>query len=184
MDRSMTTTPESANQVDPLSGETDPLAAMLSDPEIRQSLAVIVANAPTLAALASMSTALLERGPEISDNINGLVDQLRTEVGGESEMGDAAGNLRDLLPLLANLSARKDTIQGFLDSPILQPEIVDVIGKAGEAALEADKQTRGRQVDVGGPIAILKKLKDPDVQESMAFLFAFARVFGNRQRGR
>ena len=178
------TTPESAKDVDPLDGQTDPLAAMLADPEIRQSLAVIVANAPTLAALAAMSTALLERGPEITDNINGLVDQLRSSADGDVEVGAVAADLRDLLPLLTSLSARKDTIQGFLDSPILRPEIVDVIGKVGEAALAADEQTRGRQVDVGGPLAILRKLKDPDVQETMAFLFAFARVFGNRQRGR
>lgn len=177
------TTSEPANHVDPLDGQTDPLAAMLADPEIRQSLAVIVANAPTLAALAAMSTALLERGPEISDNINGLVDQLRSTAGSDAELGTVANDLRDLLPLLTSLSARKDTIQGFLDSPILQPEIVSVIGKVGEAALAADQQTRGRQVDVGGPLAIVRKLKDPDVQETMAFLFAFARVFGNRQRG-
>lgn len=48
--------------------ETDALAAMLADPEIRQSLAVIVANAPTLAALAAMGSGLLQRGPEIADN--------------------------------------------------------------------------------------------------------------------
>lgn len=170
----MTTSPE-------VPTDTDALAAMLADPEIRQSLAVIAANAPTLAVIASMSTALLQRGPEISDNINGIVSQMRTEAG-QAELSTAAGDLRDLLPLLTTLSARKDTIQGILDSPILQPEIVDVIGKAGSAALEADKRTRGRPSEVGGPISIVRQLRDPDVQETLAFLFAFARVFGSRQR--
>jgi hypothetical protein len=63
---------------------SDALDAMLQDPEIRQSLAVIVANAPTLAAIAAMGTALLQRGPELSDNINGIVQSLRdSEQGGK-----------------------------------------------------------------------------------------------------
>lgn len=163
---------------------TDPLAAMLADPEIRESLAVIVANAPALAALASMSSALLQRGPEIADNVNGLVEQLRS-----SDESDASGPLRDavtalseLAPLTPLLAERKDTIAGFLDSPILRPEIIDVVGNLGEAALEADKQTKGRQVDAGGVFSLVKQLKNADVQETLSFLIAFAKVFGSRQR--
>lgn len=156
---------------------------MLQDPEIRESLAVIVANAPTLAALSSMASALLQRGPEIADNVNGLVDQLR---GSESEeathLRDAVTALSELAPLTPLLAERKDTIQGFLDSPILRPEIIDVVGNLGEAALEADKQTKGRQVDAGGVFSLVKQLKNPDVQETISFLLAFAKVFGSRQR--
>ncbi|MFM2438834.1 MAG: hypothetical protein RLZ55_1659 [Actinomycetota bacterium] len=161
--------------------DTDPLAAMLADPEIRESLAVIAANAPTLAALSSMSTALLQRGPEIADNINGTILQLRAD-GGDAELADTWATVRELLPLLHSLAERKETIQGFLDSPILQPEIVDVVGKFGEAALIADEQTRGRQAEVGGVFSLVKQLKDVDVQETLAFLLTFSRVFGSRQR--
>lgn len=165
--------------------QADPLDAMLADPEIRQALAVIVANAPTLAALSAMSTALLQRGPEIADNVNGLVLQLRSETAGDgagaSNLGKAVGSLADLAPLAPALAARTETITGFLDSPILQPEIVDVIGRVGEAAVAADRQTKGKQAEVGGIFAILKQLKDPQVQESLAFLFAFAKVFGQSQ---
>ncbi|MCU0278223.1 MAG: DUF1641 domain-containing protein [Candidatus Nanopelagicales bacterium] len=165
--------------------DTDALAAMLADPEIRESLAVILANAPSLAALASMSTALLQRGPEISDNINDLVAQLRDSTEESHEVGnvrDAVKALSELAPLTSTLAERKDTIQGFLDSPILRPEIIDVVGNLGEAALEADKQTKGRQVDSGGVFSLVKQLKNPDIQETLSFLLAFARVFGARQR--
>lgn len=165
--------------------DTDALAAMLADPEIRESLAVILANAPALAALASMSTALLQRGPELTDNINGLVTQLRESEGdGElSNLRGAVGALNELAPLTGTLAERKDTIQGFLDSPILRPEIIDVVGNLGEAALEADTQTKGRQVNAGGVFSLMRQLKDPDVQETLSFLLTFARVFGARQRG-
>ena len=166
--------------------DTDALAAMLADPEIRESLAVILANAPALAALASMSTALLQRGPELTDNINGMVSQLResTESDGEvSNLRGAVGALNELAPLTGALAERKDTIQGFLESPILRPEIIDVVGNLGEAALEADTQTKGKQVNAGGVFSLMRQLKDPDVQETLSFLLTFARVFGARQRG-
>jgi uncharacterized protein YjgD (DUF1641 family) len=158
-----------------LGTETDALAAMLADPEIRQSLAVIVANAPTLAALASISTGLLQRGPEIADNINGLVRDLRSESGeGEGVSG--------VLPLVGALGNRADTITTLLDSAVLQPEVIEVIGRLGAAAQAADEQTAGKTVTVGGIFSILGKLKDPNVQETLAFLFAFADVFGQSQR--
>jgi hypothetical protein len=156
---------------------------MLADPEIRESLAVIVANAPALAALASMSTSLLQRGPELADNVNGLVEQLRSsDTQDPGDLRNAVTALSELAPLTPLLAERKDTIAGFLDSPILRPEIVDVVGNLGEAALEADRQTRGRQVDAGGVFSLVKQLKNPDVQETISFLLAFAKVFGSRQR--
>ncbi|MFM8437480.1 MAG: hypothetical protein ACKOAX_03305, partial [Candidatus Kapaibacterium sp.] len=41
---------------------------------------------------------------------------------------DAVTALSELAPLTPLLAERKETIQGFLDSPILRPEIIDVIG--------------------------------------------------------
>lgn len=164
---------------------TDALDAMLADPEIRESLAVIVANAPTLAALASISSALLARGPELADNVNGLVIQLREQLANPDDattLRNAVTALAELAPLTTTLAERRQTIQGFLDSPILRPEIVGVVGNLGEAALEADQRTRGRQVDAGGPISLLRQLKDPDVQETISFFLEFARVFGRAQR--
>jgi len=167
-----------------VSANTDALDAMLADPEIRQSLAVIVANAPTLAALAAMGTGLLQRGPELTDNINQIVLQLRSDAdsGQTGQLRTAVGALAQLAPIAETLATRKETIQGFLDSAILRPEIVQVVGTFGEAALEADKRTRGKQVEVGSIFALNKVLKEPEVQETLAFLVEFARVFGAHQR--
>lgn len=170
----------------PPAASDDELAYLLKDPEVRQSLAVILANAPTLAALSSMGTLLLQRGPEIADNVNAAIVQLREQVDSDSadggkKLGKAVGSLADLAPIAPALAARTDVITGFLDSPILQPEIVEIIGHLGEAAVEADMATRGRRESVGGVLAILRELKDPKVQETLAFLFAFARAFGERQ---
>ena len=173
----MTLTPD-------VTAQNDALDAMLADPEIRQSLAVIVANAPTLAALAAMGTALLQRGPELADNVNVVVRQLRTDLdtGQSSQLRTAVGALAQLAPVAETLATRADTVQGLLDSAILRPEIVQVVGTFGEAALEADKRTRGRQAEVGSIFALNRVLKEPEVQETLAFFVEFARVFGKHQR--
>jgi hypothetical protein len=161
--------------------ETDDLAELLKDPEIRQSLAMLVANAPTLAAMTTMGMALLARGPEITDNINSMIQQARgplTEQSGGQRLTAAVGALADIAPLAQPLAARTDVITSFLDSQILDPEIVEIIGRLGEAALEADKSTRGRKVELGGITAAYKAFKDPEVQETLAFLVEFAKVFG------
>lgn len=159
---------------DTLATNSDALAAMLDDPEIRQSLAVIVANAPTLAALSAMATGLLQRGPEITDNINGLVNQIR----GEDQDGSGLGGA---IAVGTALGARKDSITNILDSDILDPKTVEVIGNLGAAAAAADERTQGKQNSVGGIFSILGQLKDPQVQNTLAFLFEFAKVFGERQ---
>ena len=167
MEAGMTATPD-------IRTETDALSAMLADPEIREALAVIVANAPALAAIASVSVAFIERGPEIADNINDAVLELREQAGGAEGIGKA-------LPLVSALGERTDSITGLLDSPVLQPEVVEVVGRVGAAAKTADEATRGSSQTVGGIFSILGKLKDPNTQHALAFLFAFAEAFGANQ---
>ena len=172
----------------PLAPDTgdDALARALSDPEVRGSLAVIAANAPTLAALTTVLDGLLQRSPEIVDNINGVVQSLRDassdpENSAIGQVRTAVGSLSDLAPLAPALASRTETITGFLDSSIVQPDIVEIIGRLGEAAREADARTRGRAINVGGVFALLRELKDPKVQETLAFLIEFAKVFGEHQ---
>ena len=173
-----------ASELPAASAETDELALLLRDPEIRASLSVLLSNAPTLAAFTTMGNQLLARGPEIMDNVNGLVQQARgplSEQSGGARLTSAVGALADIAPLAQPLAARTEVITSFLDSPILDPEIVEIIGRLGEAALDADKATRGRTMEVGGVFALLKALKDPQVQETLAFLVEFAKVFGQSQ---
>ena len=162
---------------------TDVLDSMLADPEIRQSLAVIVANAPTLAALAAMGTGLLERGPDLMDNINESILQLRDSEGDSalSQVGPALNSLARLAPVAETLASRTDTIKGLLDSAILEPEIVGVVSCFGQAALAADQATRGKDASVGGLLALNRSLKDPEVQHTLAFLIEFAKAFGKNQ---
>lgn len=159
----------------PAAAPDDALAAALRDPEVRASLAVIAANAPNIAVLVTSSQALLARGRDIADNINGRVDQLR-EVSSDHPVDFT--RYRDLARALGESSP---TIQDFLKSSVLQAEVVDVISRVGEAALEADRLTRNRRSTIGGLLALLRQLKDPQVQQTVGFFVEFAKAFGRSQ---
>jgi hypothetical protein len=162
----------------PATEPTDPLAVALADPEVRQALAVIAANAPDLAVLVLASKALLGRSRDILDNVNERVEYLREVIDPDevTQYLELRQSLREALP----------TIEGFLQSPILRPEIVEIVGRAGEAALEAEARTS--QVParpVGSVFALLKQLKDPQLQETITYALEFAKAFGRqRMRGR
>jgi hypothetical protein len=160
----------------PEAGQDDALAAALSDPQVRDSLAVLAANASTLAMLVSSTQALLLRSRDIMDNVNDRVEILR-DASDKREIDYT--QYRDLLLAFHDASP---TVQSFLQSPILQPEIVDVISRVGQAALEADRATRGRTATVGGAFALMRQLKDPQVQETLAFFVTFAKAFGRDQQ--
>jgi len=155
--------------------DDDALAAALRDPQVRASLAVIAANAPSIAVMVTASQALLARSRDIVDNINGRVEILR-DASDERDLD--AGRYRDLVRAFGDASP---TIQTFLQSSVLQPDIVDVISRVGEAALEADRVTRGSKASVGGVFALMRELKDPQVQETLAFFVTFAKAFGRNQ---
>jgi len=157
----------------PLTEPTDPLAAALADPEVRQALAVIVANAPDLAALVLVSKSLLGRSRDIMDNVNERVEYLRKAIDPEE--------ITRYLELRQALNEALPTIEGFLESPILRPEIVDIVGRAGEAALEAERRTASAPGQVGGVLALLRQLKDPQLQETLAYAVEFAKAFGRRR---
>ena len=160
---------------------------MLADPEIRESLAVIVANAPTLAALASMGTALLQRGPEIADNINGMVRQLRESTDDSGRGGQPARRRHARWPSSRRWPSTLADAQGHDPGlpRLADPAARDRRGRRQPSARRPSRPTsapRGRQVDVGSVFALHKILKDPDVQETLAFFVEFARVFGAQQR--
>lgn len=150
----------------------DPLALALADPEVREALAIIAQNAPDLAVLVLASKGLLARGRDITDNLNERIEYLRDAVDTEE--------LANYLELRHALNEALPVIQSFLESPVLRPEIVGVVGRAGEAALEAEARTRRapRRVSLR---TLWRAFRDPMVQETLTFALEFAQAYGRRQ---
>ena len=150
----------------------DPLAQALADPEVREALAIVAQNAPDLAVLLLAAKGLLARSRDISDNVNERIDYLREAIDPQE--------LRDYLELRHALNEALPTIQSFLESPILRPEIVGLVGRAGEAALEADQRLT-RAPEKVSLRTLWRQFRDPVVQETLVFALEFAQAFGRRQ---
>lgn len=158
-----------------VSARGDALDEALRDPQVRAALAVMAANAPEMAYLMEASTALLARSQEIMANVNATVVKVRVGAGGE------AASIDRYTEIVRVFAEATPALERILSSPVLQPEVVDVIGRLGEAASEADRVTKGRKASVGGIFKILRELKDPKMQETLAFVIEFAKCFGRQQ---
>jgi uncharacterized protein YjgD (DUF1641 family) len=80
----------------------------------------------------------------------------------------------EALDVLRTLLARVDVIRGVLDSGVLDAEPVAIVGKAGEGLARTAKADPPSV----GPFALLRALRDPDIQRSLGFVLHFARIFG------
>ena len=65
-------------------------------------------------------------------------------------------------------------VNALLDSGILEPKTLRVIGGAGRALAETQAQPREKV----GMLGLLRALGDPDVQQALGFLVTFGREFG------
>ncbi|HUX03392.1 MAG TPA: DUF1641 domain-containing protein [Acidimicrobiales bacterium] len=152
-------------------GSSDDLDLALRDPQVRAALAVIAASAPEIAVMIAASNSLLARSREIMDNVNLAV--AKTRGGVDFKLG------ADLINTLRVLGEVTPTIELLFNSPVLHPDVIDVIGRLGKAANEAEILTKGKKARVGGVLSLLRELKDPQVQETLAFVLAFAKSFGS-----
>ncbi|MFZ0325045.1 MAG: hypothetical protein WAN48_13070, partial [Actinomycetes bacterium] len=143
---------------------------------VRASLAVLAQNAPTLAFLVTAANELLGRSRDIVDNIQGRVEMVRDGVAGADRT-----QVEQYTQLLKAFGDASPTVQEFLQSPVLQPEVVEVIGRLGQAAVEADQVTRGRSTRFS-PWQTWRELRrDPNAGTTVAFGLAFAKSFGSHQ---
>jgi len=66
----------------------------------------------------------------------------------------------------------------MVDSGMLDRQVVSTLGDLGKKTVETYNEVSSKPVPpVGGLFATLRATKDPDVQKSVGFFFAFAKAF-------
>ena len=66
----------------------------------------------------------------------------------------------------------------MVDSGMLDKKVVSVLGDLGSKSAETYQEVASQPVEpIGGLFATLRATKDPDVQKSVGFFFAFAKAF-------
>ncbi len=162
----------------------------LTDPETLVALNQLLDQLPLAAFLLDSLEGFIARGETIADNLADGVKELRS---GESSFDPA-----QLTSLLAALPKFREAGEKLLnsdlmgeglpkvidagvsmvDSGMLDKQVVAILGELGKKSAETYQEVNAKPIQpIGGMWATLKATKDPDVQKTMGFFFAFAKAF-------
>ena len=168
----------------------DALRAKLDDPAVAASLTQILNHADLLAVLVESVDGFLQRSEIIG---NSLLESLGDfKLMEQSDDNPLKGiNLKELGSALAQVaqSAPRVTpaltkvvdsglIDAVMDSGITEPAVIDQVGKLGRGLAKGAELAETNPIRVGGPLALLKQLKDPDIARGMSFFLNVLKSMG------
>ncbi|MEO1063337.1 MAG: DUF1641 domain-containing protein [Actinomycetota bacterium] len=155
--------------------ETERLLDRLEDPKTAAALHSLLDNAELLAVLVTGLDGLARKGEVVGDTLAEVLHEVRAA--GRSTGLDPMTTSRQLGTLIPTLAAASPAINRILDSPIVEPEPIDVLSETAVALVAGLRAAQANETQLG-PRGLYKATKDPDVQRGLGFLVEVARVFG------
>jgi hypothetical protein len=148
------------------------LVERLTEPGVADALEVVLDHADRIQALVAQLDAL----PGAIATVVDTVDESLLAAAGEGLDVDAV--MRGSVVALGRVArlVQSPAFQEVLDSGILEPDVVQLIGQMGRALGETRDEREGR----AGLMALWRATRDPDVQRSIDFSLRFLRHFGRR----
>ncbi|MBS1793838.1 MAG: DUF1641 domain-containing protein [Acidobacteria bacterium] len=175
------------------------LSNKLVNPITMSALNELIDNAPTFAFLAKALHDFLNRGEEIADNIGETLREFRPQMSGEyaanfatlvSHLPEALPTITENLPPLLEKApilmqttaklgeiAESEGVQSFLNSGMLTPELVSLLGDIGKTTVKTEAEFRANPKPVS-LFGLYGATKDDDVQRGIGFLIALAKNIG------
>ncbi len=162
----------------------------LTDPETLATVNLLLDKLPLVAFMLESLEGFISRGETVADNLSAAV--------GELKLGEHNIDLAKLPALLEKLPKLTEAGEKLLDSDLMgdglpkvieagvsmvdsgmmDKDVVRTLGDLGRKSAETYNEVASKPVaPVGGLFATLKATKDPDVQKSVGFFFAFAKAF-------
>lgn len=159
-------------------GEALSLAEKLTEPRTASALHELLDRLDRLAPLIEWLDAAPEALAMATDVFDDEVRRLH-DAGVDPEQG-----LRDALGALGRLAAlfRTDEFRALLDSGVLDPRTLKVIGRLGTALVETQDEAARGETPSRGLFGLLGALRDDDVRRTIGFLTRFAQTFGRQLR--
>lgn len=154
------------------------LLEKLTAPDTANALGAVLDRADELERLTALADGL-------PDALATVVDILDTEYMRAADRGyDPERTLRQAFGALGRLGElfRSDEFQALLDSGVLDPSALEVVGGLGSALVETQDEAARGQTPRQGLFGLLGALRDPDVQHALGFLTTVAKKFGRSLR--
>lgn len=151
------------------------LVLTLARPDSIAALESLVAHLPTL----QQAIDLFETMPDVIAATTDAADELVAQAMRQGI--DPSALLRNGVMVIMRLGRLVDSPEfaALLDSGMLEPRAVGVLGRAATALADA-RPDGGEAI---GLFALLRALRDPDVQSTVRFGLSVARGFGAGERG-
>lgn len=181
---------DAASHIDADELQRSKVLERLTDPETLDAVNRVLDRLPLAVFLLESLEGFIERGDTIAENVNDAVQELRD--GGQTAATSHVHQLIRSLPKLREAADRflESELMGeglgkvidagiaMIDAGMLDHRVVQILGKLGRQAIEAYQDVASRPVEpIGGMWALMRATKDPDVQKTLGFLFAFLKRF-------
>jgi len=150
------------------------LLEKLTEPQTAAAIGKLLDQSEQLEQLAELA----ETAP---DAIATVVDILDHEYMRAAEAGyDPEQTLRQAVGALGRLGElfRSDEFEALLESGVLDPQALRVVGGLGSALVESQKEAQRGETPSHGLFGLFGALRDPDVQHALGFLTSVAKKFG------
>jgi hypothetical protein len=154
------------------------LAEKLTEPDTAAALERLLRHTALLEQFASLA----DRAPDLLATV---VDVLDAEYARAAQHGhDPERALHQAVGALGKLGEllQSDEFQALLDSGVLDPKTLNVVGALGTALADTQDEAARNETPSHGLFGLLGALRDPDVQHALGFLTTVAQKFGRRIR--
>ncbi len=179
------------------------LLVQLNDPRTAESLSHLLKNAELLAFLLDAVDGFIRRGDVITDNISEALKEARPALDGKQmvpadlklaavqtmavlpQLSKTLPQLVETLPQLVDVGLKfkrvidSDEFDAFLESGMLAPKTVQLLGQVGDSLVETEKDFKASPKKVG-LFGLWSALSDPDIQLGLGFLVEFGKRLGQK----
>lgn len=167
------------------------LSARLNDPQVANSLASLLDHADLLALLVEGLDQLVARSEIIGDSLLSNITDLRSTVENNPALKDSGVSMQELTESAASLAAvlpkaapgmvsavESGAIDRLLSSDLVSPAAVEQIAVLARGFVRGKDEFASRPVEVGGPLSLVKLLKDPDINRALSYFATVAKAVG------
>lgn len=155
--------------------EVERLLDRLEDPRTATALHTLLDNAELIAVLVGGLDGLARKGEAIGDTLAEVLAEVKAA--GRASGLDPVRTTQQLSTLIPTLADASPAINRILDSPIVEPEPIEVLSETAVALVRGLKAAQANNSRVN-LVGLLRATRDPDVQRGLGFVVEVAREFG------
>ena len=164
------------------------LAERLADPQVAGALATLLDHADLLAVIVEGLDQFVGRSEVIGDSLISGIQELRGPDGVAAaspvDLAAVAGagvQMASILPQAAPgmvEAVESGAVDKLFATAVVSAEALPQVQVLARAFVKGSEEFQRRPIEVGGPVSLLRLLRDPDVSRALSFFATVAKSVG------